>query len=120
MDTMLVVDLLRAELAPIKREIRALASHLGVVDAQTSYSHVKTRRYSPEPEPFPNAAKPENPDAKTHYCSFCGKDQHEVGLLIAGPGNFICNECVDLCATILRQKAEKKAREGSEERAPTS
>ena len=33
----------------------------------------------------------------TLYCSFCGKTQHEVQKLVAGPDVFICNECVDLC-----------------------
>lgn len=108
MDEMLVVELLRAELAPIKREIAALANHLG---APTSYSYVKTRWTPPEPEPFPKAGTPENPDPKTCYCSFCGKDQHDVDDLIAGPGNFICDECVDLCASIIREKAKKRARE---------
>lgn len=36
----------------------------------------------------------------TIYCSFCGKSQHEVRKIIAGPTVFICNECVDLCVGI--------------------
>ena len=35
------------------------------------------------------------------YCSFCGKNQNEVKKLIAGPNVFICNECVDLCSSIV-------------------
>lgn len=42
-------------------------------------------------------------DTKTSYCAFCGKSQHEVKKLIAGPAVFICNECVELCMTILRE-----------------
>jgi ClpX C4-type zinc finger/Glyoxalase superfamily protein len=38
---------------------------------------------------------------KTLYCSFCGKSQHEVRKLIAGPAVNICDECVDLCADIV-------------------
>lgn len=38
----------------------------------------------------------------TLYCSFCGKSQHAVRKLIAGPTVFICNECVDACTEILR------------------
>lgn len=34
------------------------------------------------------------------YCSFCGKEQDEVGYLVAGPNVFICNECVELCREI--------------------
>ena len=38
---------------------------------------------------------------KTLYCSFCGKSQHEVRTLIAGPAVFICGECIELCADII-------------------
>jgi hypothetical protein len=38
---------------------------------------------------------------RTLYCSFCGKSQHDVAKLIAGPSVFICNECVGLCTDIL-------------------
>lgn len=38
------------------------------------------------------------------YCSFCGKSQHQVRKLIAGPGVFFCNECVDLCTDIIREE----------------
>ncbi|HEY8189619.1 MAG TPA: ATP-dependent Clp protease ATP-binding subunit ClpX [Micavibrio sp.] len=40
----------------------------------------------------------------TLYCSFCGKSQHEVRKLIAGPNVFICNECVELCTDIIREE----------------
>ena len=46
-------------------------------------------------------------DAKsTLYCSFCGKSQHEVKKLIAGPTVFICDECVDLCNDIIREETK--------------
>ncbi|WP_119344892.1 ATP-dependent Clp protease ATP-binding subunit ClpX [Facilibium subflavum] len=41
------------------------------------------------------------------YCSFCGKSQHEVHKLIAGPSVYICNECVELCDGIIEQETEK-------------
>ncbi|HMS04326.1 MAG TPA: ATP-dependent Clp protease ATP-binding subunit ClpX [Burkholderiaceae bacterium] len=44
---------------------------------------------------------------KTLYCSFCGKSQHEVKKLIAGPSVFICDECIDLCNDIIRDEAPK-------------
>ena len=53
---------------------------------------------------------------KTLYCSFCGKSQHEVKKLIAGPSVFICDECIDLCNDIIRDElpagdgADKDAR----------
>ncbi|MBW4048394.1 MAG: ATP-dependent Clp protease ATP-binding subunit ClpX [Proteobacteria bacterium] len=42
---------------------------------------------------------------KILYCSFCGKSQHEVKKLIAGPSVFICDECIDLCNEIIRDEA---------------
>ena len=41
---------------------------------------------------------------KPLYCSFCGKSQHEVRKLIAGPTVFICDECVELCMDIIREE----------------
>ncbi|MBC7214534.1 MAG: ATP-dependent Clp protease ATP-binding subunit ClpX [Burkholderiaceae bacterium] len=51
---------------------------------------------------------------KTLYCSFCGKSQHEVKKLIAGPSVFICDECIDLCNEIIRDELPvgELAREG--------
>ena len=55
-------------------------------------------------------------DAKnTLYCSFCGKSQHEVRKLIAGPTVFICDECVELCMDIIKEEGKgsiSKAQEG--------
>src|SRR5262249_35872729 len=50
----------------------------------------------------------------TLYCSFCGKSQHEVRKLIAGPTVFICDECVELCKDIIREEAKSlhKSRDG--------
>jgi ATP-dependent Clp protease ATP-binding subunit ClpX len=51
-------------------------------------------------------------DGKLLYCSFCGKSQHEVRKLIAGPSVFICDECVELCNDIIREELEDKAEPG--------
>ena len=40
------------------------------------------------------------------YCSFCGKSQHEVRKLIAGPTVFICDECVELCMDIIKEDSK--------------
>ena len=45
-------------------------------------------------------------DNKVLYCSFCGKSQHEVRKLIAGPSVYICDECVELCNDIIREELE--------------
>jgi ATP-dependent Clp protease ATP-binding subunit ClpX len=47
-----------------------------------------------------------NSNEKLLYCSFCGKSQHEVQRLIAGPQVFICNECVELCNDIIREELD--------------
>ncbi len=47
-------------------------------------------------------------DGKLLYCSFCGKSQHEVRKLIAGPSVFICDECVELCNDIIREELEDR------------
>lgn len=47
-------------------------------------------------------------DDKLLYCSFCGKSQHEVRKLIAGPSVFVCDECVELCNDIIREEVEDK------------
>jgi ATP-dependent protease Clp ATPase subunit len=44
----------------------------------------------------------------TFYCSFCGKSQHEVRRLIAGPTEFICDECVELCMDIVKEDIRKR------------
>jgi len=52
-------------------------------------------------------AESDNSESKnTLYCSFCGKSQHEVRKLIAGPTVFICDECVELCMDIIREEAK--------------
>lgn len=56
---------------------------------------------------------------KLLYCSFCGKSQHEVRKLIAGPSVFICDECVDLCNDIIREEVQESASEGSQEKLPS-
>jgi ATP-dependent Clp protease ATP-binding subunit ClpX len=50
------------------------------------------------------AEKKSSTGEKTLYCSFCGKSQHEVKKLIAGPSVFICDECIDLCNEIIRDE----------------
>ena len=53
-------------------------------------------------------SKSKNKDEKLLYCSFCGKSQHEVKKLIAGPSVFICDECVDLCNDIIREEIQEQ------------
>ena len=50
--------------------------------------------------------KNKSSDGKILYCSFCGKSQHEVRKLIAGPSVYVCDECVELCNDIIREELE--------------
>ena len=56
---------------------------------------------------------------KLLYCSFCGKSQHEVRKLIAGPSVFICDECVDLCNDIIREEVQEADKKGGSDDLPT-
>lgn len=56
---------------------------------------------------------------KLLYCSFCGKSQHEVRKLIAGPSVFICDECVDLCNDIIREEIQESGLGEQLEKLPT-
>ena len=53
--------------------------------------------------------KGDGDNGKLLYCSFCGKSQHEVRKLIAGPSVFICDECVELCNDIIREEIKEIA-----------
>ncbi len=56
---------------------------------------------------------------KLLYCSFCGKSQHEVKKLIAGPSVFICDECVDLCNDIIQEEVQEEVSEERGDKLPT-
>ncbi|MFZ8913425.1 MAG: ATP-dependent Clp protease ATP-binding subunit ClpX [Pseudomonadales bacterium] len=55
---------------------------------------------------------------KLLYCSFCGKSQHEVRKLIAGPSVFICDECVELCNDIIREEVQESEEKSEQARLP--
>ena len=57
----------------------------------------------------------DNKGDKLLYCSFCGKSQHEVRKLIAGPSVFVCDECVELCNEIIREEIQDGEAEESQE-----
>lgn len=78
-----------------------------------------------EPRSGAEGARSRVPDPKrqkTLYCTFCGKSQHDVRKLIAGPAVYICDECVDLCTDIVDYEADHdeklfRSMQGDEERA---
>ena len=60
-----------------------------------------------------------NSTDKVLYCSFCGKSQHEVKKLIAGPSVFICDECIDLCTDIIQEELAKLPKAEGDDSLPT-
>jgi ATP-dependent Clp protease ATP-binding subunit ClpX len=56
---------------------------------------------------------------KTLYCSFCGKSQHEVKKLIAGPSVFVCDECIELCNEIIRDELPATTQNSGKSELPT-
>jgi len=56
-------------------------------------------------------AKTTRPNRREYHCSFCGKAQTEVKTLVAGPGVFICDECVHLCRPIIENKNKRTTQE---------
>ena len=63
--------------------------------------------------------KPPSSADKLLYCSFCGKSQHEVKKLIAGPSVFICDECIDLCRDIIQEELANLPLEAGDDGLPT-
>src|SRR5688500_9819955 len=63
--------------------------------------------------------KSKDDSGKLLYCSFCGKSQHEVRKLIAGPSVFVCDECVDLCNDIIREEIQDKSPDNRKRKLPT-
>ncbi|MDC0563826.1 ATP-dependent Clp protease ATP-binding subunit ClpX [Alphaproteobacteria bacterium] len=59
-------------------------------------------------------SKTEDENKATLFCSFCGKSQHEVRKLIAGPTVFICDECVELCMDIIREEHKDSVQKNHE------
>ena len=60
-----------------------------------------------------------NDDGKLLHCNFCGKSQHEVRKLIAGPSVYVCDECVELCNDIIREELQENNEESVNGKLPT-
>ncbi len=60
-----------------------------------------------------------NGDEKLLHCNFCGKSQHEVRKLIAGPSVYVCDECVELCNDIIREELQESSEEAEAKKLPT-
>jgi hypothetical protein len=85
--------------------LELIAKALGFKDWHVLAARIEADR----PPPRPAVSSPQSASkSPTVYCSFCGKSQHEVAKLIAGPGVFICDECVDLCDDIVSDQAPER------------
>ena len=58
-------------------------------------------------------------DGKLLHCNFCGKSQHEVRMLIAGPSVYVCDECVELCNDIIREELQESSEDTEARDLPT-
>ena len=58
-------------------------------------------------------------EGKLLHCNFCGKSQHEVRKLIAGPSVYVCDECVELCNDIIREELQESNEEEESRNLPT-
>ena len=101
-----------------KRLVRARAAKTGESYA-TAYRHL--RAPTTEESPMTNTEIPgsDAPEAEVELfaCSFCGKSQKQVKKLIAGPGTYICDECVALCAEIISDESEGELKPTDEQQA---
>ena len=61
----------------------------------------------------------DNEEGKILHCNFCGKNQHEVRKLIAGPSVYVCDECVELCNDIIREEMQEGGEESESRKLPT-
>jgi hypothetical protein len=89
----------------LKRLVRARAAKTGESYA-AALRHVRSRQKEeamPNPSEHPPTEGP--PGSELVQCSFCAKRQREVAKIIAGPGVYICNECIDLCNDIISEEA---------------
>ena len=77
------------------QSLETIAHAFGFDDWNILAAKIETARPTPAPAPEKRT------DSETLHCSFCGKSQHEVRNLIAGPNSFICNDCVALCDAIV-------------------
>jgi hypothetical protein len=78
-----------------------LAAQRGIPVDQ-AWAHARHAPSFPLDEPRGRKLSPPNGSDANGFCSFCGKSQHEVRKLIAGPTVFICDECVELCSEMIR------------------
>jgi hypothetical protein len=84
-------------------EIPQLEKRTGA-DGKTRATPAEKPKTTPAERPEPAVAP-----QVTRYCSFCGKSQHDLKVLIAGPTVFICDECVELCAVMVRERLARLA-----------
>lgn len=81
------------------------SEHVAVEVEQNKLGQVLKRLIGLKPSVLAKANQTSQADISNLHCSFCGKSKHEIKKLIAGPGIFICDECVGLCNQILNPES---------------
>jgi hypothetical protein len=105
------IDDIRRDLAVLRVDLATLRVDMATVVARLKPEPSLRERLDAIISRFPDTPRPERKhDAGTLYCSFCGKCQHDVEQLVAGPGSCICDECVELCMTIVIEKRQRDRR----------
>ena len=79
-----------------------------VTDKEDEYLEIPSFLRNQKEDHDKKKSRDKKKNRPTVYCSFCGKSQHEVEKLIAGPTVFICDECTGLCVSIIKDAKEIK------------
>jgi len=89
--------------------LELIAKAFGCENWNILSAKIEATEPAPSDERTPSVSAQSDPTSpQTLYCSFCGKSQHEVRKLIAGPTVFICDECVDLCTDIVEPDDDRE------------
>ena len=89
--------------------LELIAKAFGRENCNILSAKIEATEPAPRDEHTPSVSAQSDPvSPQTLYCSFCGKSQHEVRKLIAGPTAFICDECVDICTDIVEPDDDRE------------
>jgi ClpX C4-type zinc finger protein/glyoxalase superfamily protein len=89
--------------------LELIAKAFGCENWNVLSAKIEATEPAPSDERSPSGSAQSDPASpQTLYCSFCGKSQHEVRKLIAGPTAFICDECVDICTDVVEPDNDRE------------
>ena len=89
--------------------LELIAKAFGCENWNILSAKIEATEAAPSDERTPSVSAQSDPvSPQTLYCSFCGKSQHEVSKLVAGPTAFICDECVDICTDVVEPDDDRE------------